>query len=170
MLRLFFLVALLLPVTVTAARAADPWIGTYTYVEYGGRTAGGTGIVVTHEVSVTATAGALAATIEANGYQSQVDIVATAAPVGNRLVIRFLRDGPGQMFKDRYKAGDVLLEFERRGARTFLTHWRAYTPATRERFRNPGTYFTRDRKAGENVPPGAGPCIRSYCPSARASP
>ncbi len=170
MRRLFLLVAILLPVSLAPARAADPWIGTYTYVEYGGRTAGGTGIVVTHVVSVTEAAGALAATIEANGYQSQVDIIATAAPVGARLVIRFLRDGPAQMFKDRYRPGDVLLEFERRGTRPLLTHWRAYAPATGERFRNPGAYFARDRKASESAPSKAAPCIRSYCPASRASP
>lgn len=168
--RAWLVAALPIFAIAAAAHAADPWIGTYTYVEHGGRTAGGTGIVVTHEVSVTAAAGALAARIEANGYQSQVEIVATAAPAGNRLVIRYLRDGPGQMFKDRYKPGDVLLEFERRGTRTLLTHWRAYAPATRERFRNPGAYFTRDRKTGDARRPGAEPCIRSYCPAARASP
>lgn len=168
--RVLFLIAILMPLIGAPAGAAEPWIGTYTYVEYGGRTAGGTGIVVTHEVSVTAAAGALAATIEAKGYQYQEHIVADAAPVGNRLVIRFRRDGPGQVFKDRYKPGDVLLEFERRDARTLLTHWRAYTPATRERFRNPGAYFLRDRKPSEDTPSKRVPCIRSYCPAARASP
>lgn len=85
--------------------------------------------------------GAWQAEITANGYQTQTQIFARGIVVGNRLQLRFERDGEEQMFKGRYQAGALLLEFERPVRGGLLTHWHAYTPATMERFRNPGTYF-----------------------------
>lgn len=127
-----------------SARAAPlDWSGTYTYTESGGRTAGGTGIVVTHEIAVTRAGERWRAEITANGYQTQVQIHATGVVVGNRLLLRFERDGEDQMFKGRYQAGALLLELERPVRGGLLTHWHAYTPATMERFANPGTYFKR---------------------------
>ena len=119
------------------------WSGTYTYTESGGRTAGGTGIVVTHEIAVTRAGDAWRAEITANGYQTQVQLHATGQVVGNRLLLRFARDGEDQMFKGRYQPGALLLELERPVRGGLLTHWHAYTPATMERFTNPGTYFKR---------------------------
>jgi hypothetical protein len=129
-----------------AARAENrpDWSGRYSYTEAGGRTAGGTGLAVTHEISVTREAGQYMAEITANGYQTQVQIHALGTASGRKLQLRFERDGEEQMFKGRYKPGALLLELERAGARRLLTHWGAYTPATTERFRNPGVYFKRE--------------------------
>jgi hypothetical protein len=139
---LLLLLALIAPAGHAASEQA--WTGNYTYTESGGRTAGGTGIVVTHELAIHEDGGRLRADLTANGYQTGVELFATAEIVGSRLVIRFERDGEGQVFKGRHKPGDVLLELERKTPRQLLTHWRAYTPATRERFANPGVYFRRD--------------------------
>ena len=125
------------------AQTRDEWSGTYSYSESGGRTAGGTGIVVTHEIAVTRAGEGWRAEITANGYQTQVQIHALGTVVGNRLLLRFERDGEDQMFKGRYQAGVLLLELERPVRGGLLTHWHAYTPATMERFRNPGPYFRR---------------------------
>lgn len=129
-----------------AARAetAPDWTGRYSYTESGGRTAGGTGIVVTHEIAVTRDGAQYRAEIGASGYQTQVQIHALGTALGNRLQLRFERDGEEQMFKGRYRPGAMLLELERIGGRRLRTHWGAYTPATTERFRNPGIYFKRD--------------------------
>jgi len=81
------------------------------------------------------------AEITANGYQTQVQLHAAGTAVGNRLLLRFERDGEEQMFKGRYQPGALLLELERPVRGGLLTHWHAYTPATTERFANPGTYF-----------------------------
>ena len=126
------------------AEKAPDWTGTYRYTEASMRTTGGTGIVVTHEIAVTREAGQYRAEITANGHQTQVQIHALGIAVGNRLQLRFERDGEEQMFKGRYRPGALLLELERAGGRRLLTHWGAYTPATTERFRNPGVYFKRD--------------------------
>lgn len=138
--------ALALAIVPAAPRAetAPDWRGTYSYTESGGRTAGGTGIVVTHEIAVTRDGGQYRAEITANGYQSQVHLFALGTATGNRLQLRFEKDGEDQMFKGRYRPGALLLELERAGGRRIVTHWGAYTPATTERFRNPGAYFKRD--------------------------
>jgi hypothetical protein len=129
--------------TARAEQAPD-WSGNYGYTESGGRTTGGYGIVITHEISVTREGGQYRAEITANGYQTQTHIFALGTATGNKLQLRFERDGAEQMFKGRYQPGALLLELERGGGRRLLTHWGAYTPAASARFRNPGAYFKRD--------------------------
>lgn len=147
MMRLAFAAATIIATGLGAgaARAEAPeWAGNYSYTEDGGRNAGGAAIIVTHEISVTREGAQYTAEITANGYQTQVQIFALGAASGNKLQLRFERDGGEQMFKGRYKPGALLLELERSGGKRVLTHWGAYTPATRERFRNPGVYFKRN--------------------------
>jgi hypothetical protein len=127
------------------ARAEAPeWTGNYSYTEEGGRTTGGYGIVVTHEIAVTREGAQYQAEITANGYQTNTHVFALGTVAGNKLQLRFDHDGTEQLWKGRYKPGTLLLELERAGAKRVLTHWGAYTPATRARFRNPGVYFKRD--------------------------
>ena len=145
MQRLGFAAALIFALGLGAARAeAQDWSGRYTYTEDGGKNAGGAAMIVTHEIAVTRAATGWRAEITANGYQTQVQIHALGTVAGNKLQLRFEKDGEEQMFKGRYQPGTLLLELERDSARRILTHWGAYTPATRERFRNPGVYFKRD--------------------------
>ncbi len=126
------------------AEQAPDWSGTYGYTEAGGRTTGGYGIVITHEISVTREDGQYKAEITANGYQTQRHIHALGTAMGNKLQLRFERDGAEQMFKGHYQPGALLLELERAGGRRLLTHWGAYTPAASARFRNPGVYFKKE--------------------------
>jgi hypothetical protein len=128
------------------ARAEAPdWQGSYSYIEDGGRNAGGAAIIVTHEIAIKREGAQYKAEITANGYQTQTHLLALGTVTGSKLQLRFERDGAEQMFKDRYKPGALLLELERGSGKRIVTHWGAYTPATRERFRNPGTYFKRER-------------------------
>ena len=145
MARLAFAIAMFAVLGASAAARAETrdWTGTYSYTESGGRTAGGTGIVVSHEIVVRLRGSQYQAQITANGYQTQVQLFALGTVSGNKLQLRFEKDGEEQMFKGRYQPGALLLELERSGAR-LLTHWGAYTPATTERFRNPGVYFKRN--------------------------
>ena len=133
---------------LAAAAAEKPsspdWQGRYSYTEDGGKNAGGAAVIVTHEIAVTRDGTQYKAEIVANGYQTQTHMFAQGMATGNKLQLRFERDGAEQMFKDRYKPGALLLELERGSGTRILTHWGAYTPATRERFRNPGVYFKRD--------------------------
>jgi hypothetical protein len=126
------------------AESVPDWSGTYSYTEAGGRTTGGHGIVIQHEIAVTREAGQYKAEITANGYQTQTHIHALGTAAGNKLQLRFEKDGQDQLFKGRYQPGALLLELERAGARRLLTHWGAYTPVASARFRNPGVYFKRE--------------------------
>ncbi|HEY7610764.1 MAG TPA: DUF5991 domain-containing protein [Alphaproteobacteria bacterium] len=126
-----------------AAAEGPDWPGTYTYTERGGRTAGGTGIVVGHQIVVTREGGRYKAEITASGYQTSVQVFAIGEAAGAKLALRFARDGEDQTFKNQYQPGALLLELERASGGRLLTHWRALTPATRERFANPGVYFKR---------------------------
>lgn len=128
---------------VVRAEGPEAWTGTYRYTESGGRTAGGTGIVVSHEIAVRREGGAYRAEITANGYQTSRQIHAAVEIAGNRMRLSFERDGEDQMFKGQYQPGAVLLEIERQSPQRLLTYWRAYTPATTERYQNPGVYFKR---------------------------
>ena len=135
--------ALMIFAGTAIAEAPDPWSGTYTYSKYGGRTAGGTGIVVTHEIAVTRADGRYRAEITANGFQTQRHLFATGEVVGTRLKLSLEREGGEHMWKGQIRPGALLLEFERRTGRGVYTHWHAYTPATQERYANPGNYFRR---------------------------
>lgn len=126
------------------AEKAPDWQGRYSYTEDGGKNAGGAAMIVTHEIAVTRDGMQYKAEITANGYQTQTHMFAQGTASGAKLQLRFERDGDDQMFKGRYKPGALLLELERGSGTRVLTHWGAYTPATRERFRNPGVYFKRD--------------------------
>ena len=142
--RAAFVFAFAMAAAPAAAQKAPDWSGNYGYTEAGGRTTGGYGIVITHEIAVTREDGQYKAEITANGYQTQRHIFALATVSGNKLQLRFEKDGEEQMFKGHYRPGALLLELERAGARRLLTHWGAYTPAASARFRNPGVYFKRE--------------------------
>lgn len=141
--RIAALAMLALAAGAATAEAPDPWSGTYIYSEYGGRTAGGTGIVVTHEIAVKREGGRYRAEITANGFQTARHLFAIGEVAGARLKLSLEREGEEHMFKGRLQPGALLLEFERRTGRGVYTHWHAYAPATRERYANPGNYFRR---------------------------
>jgi hypothetical protein len=142
MTRLTFAAAMIFALAGAARAEAPNWAGTYSYTESGGRNTGGAAIIVTHEIAVTRDGGQYKAEITANGHQTLVQLLALGTVSGNKLQLRFEQDGKEQMFKGRYQPGALLLELERSGAR-LITHWGAFTPATTERFRNPGVYFKR---------------------------
>jgi hypothetical protein len=142
-LRAFCTAALVLAAPVAVASPPDMWSGTYVFTESAGRTAGGTPIVIGHTMTITRSATGYHAEIVAIGYQTSVEIVAVAPITATLLVLSFERGGENHKFKGRYKPGEVLLVLEQRDARTLITHWRAYTPWARSRFRNSGIYFRR---------------------------
>src|SRR5262249_30134424 len=130
------MLAALGPASGAARAETADWSGHYSYTEQGGRTTGGIGIVVTHEIALTRDGDRYNAETPASGYQTSRHIFATGEAIGAKLALRFERDGEDQMFKNQFKPGTLLLELER-GRGRLLTHWGAYTPATRERYRNP---------------------------------
>lgn len=113
-----------------SANAQTAWVGNYEFVESGGRTAGGTAIVVSHELVVEQANGKLTGNLAANGYQTSKDINFTAKASGTKLMIYFDSAGENNMFGD-YEKGDLLLTLERKtvkGKTQILTRWGKYSP------------------------------------------
>lgn len=57
-----------------SANAQTAWVGNYEFVKSGGRTAGGTAIVITHELVIEESNGKLTGNLAANGYQISKDL------------------------------------------------------------------------------------------------
>lgn len=115
--------------------AQSPWAGPYVYEENGGRTAGGTAIFITHELTVMDGGDGLTATIQANGYQTSKDLLCTAKAEGAKLMIYFDSYGENNVFES-YAKGDLLLTLERKkvkGKDAIVTNWGTYTSITEEK-------------------------------------
>jgi Family of unknown function (DUF5991) len=119
---------LLTMAAVGSAQAS--WVGSYEFTESGGRTAGGTAIVITHEIDITQGEKGLVAMIQSNGYQTSSELVCTAKVEGGKLNIYFESYGENNMLEP-YEAGDLLLSLENKmvkGKPQLLTWWGKFTP------------------------------------------
>lgn len=110
----------------TAVAVPDSaWVRKYSYSESCGRTAGGTGVVVDHELVVRADG---TADLDANGFQTMTRIRATTISQQDRLEIEFRGDGPDNMFTHPWSQGELLLIL-RRSHGAIVTEWRSYQPS-----------------------------------------
>lgn len=131
----------------------SPWAGTYEFGEYGGKTAGGTGIVITHDIEVIDGGDGLIAAVKSNGYQTSVDLNCIAKAEGQKLLIYFESYGEDNIFEP-YKKGDLLLTLERKtakGKEIILTHWSAFGPSIEKNNRSGKEYFKRSEKIETNL-------------------
>lgn len=131
------------------------WEGTYTFVEKGGRTAGGTTIVIEHKIRIYRVANHLLADIDANGFQTSVALTCDTSTSGNRINLYYQKRREGDsssrtidlqaQIKDRYRAGQLLLTLEKSvlPAKKILTYWHGYQPVE-IRPRNGKVYFRKE--------------------------
>jgi hypothetical protein len=119
--------------------AQSAWAGSYEFYENGGKTAGGTAILISHDLSVIDGGDGLTATIQSNGYQTSSDLVCTAKVEGPKLLIYFQNYGEHNMFEP-YQPGDLLLTLERKG-KSLLTHWGKFTPSVPKNEKSGKVYF-----------------------------
>lgn len=141
--RIVQIVAALFFMTVVVGAQTD-WKGSYAFHENGGRTAGGTAILISHELSIFDGGDGLAASIESNGYQTSTDLVCTAKVEGAKLMIYFQNYGENNMFEP-YQPGDLLLTLERKG-KSIVTHWGKFTPAIEKNGKSGKVYFQKGGK------------------------
>ena len=128
--RLLQIVALSFSVSIAVTAQTD-WKGSYYFGEDGGKNAGGTAVLISHELEIFDGDEGLAATLESNGYQTSSELICTAKVEGPKLLIYFQGYGENNMFEP-YKQGDLLFTLERRtgkGKTLLLTHWGKFTPA-----------------------------------------
>ena len=137
--------AVILALVPIAICAQADWKGSYTFHENGGRNAGGTAILITHELDIIDGAEGLAATLESNGYQTSAELICTAKVEGTKLKIFFEGYGENNMFEP-YTQGDLLLTLERKiekGKTVTLTHWGKFTPSIPKNEKTGKVYFEK---------------------------
>ena len=121
------------------------WKGSYAFHENGGRNAGGTAVLIAHEMEIFEGGDGLAVTLESNGYQTSAELVCMAKVEGTKLLIYFQSYGENNMFQP-YEQGDLLLTLERKpekGKTVLLTHWGKFTPAIPKNIKSGKVYFEK---------------------------
>ena len=142
LVRVFIVIAAL----SIGSAAQNDWIGSYSFDEDGGKTAGGTAIFISHQLDVYEGGEGLAATLESNGYQTSANLICTAKVEGAKLLIIFETYGENNMFEP-YKQGDLLLTLERKmekGKPVVITHWVKFTPAIEKNHKSGKVYFQKN--------------------------
>jgi hypothetical protein len=122
------------PAVVESTQGQDNWEGSYEYGEGGGQTAGGAGMIVTHELVVYKHGDSLVADLDADGFQTSRSLRCDAREEGGKLNLYFNGYREGNILS-QYKKGQLLLALERttlRGRPRLLTYWRAYQPALKD--------------------------------------
>ena len=120
------------------------WVGDYSFVEDGGKTAGGTRIIVIHSLTIHKEAGMLIAEIASQGYQTSRQVVGEVRVTGNVARIYFKSYGEGNMYES-HREGDLLLTLKRvaqRGRTRILTYWNTFEPSMKPLV-NGRVYFKR---------------------------
>lgn len=124
------LLAVTLSTPVAAQRAAPApraWWGSYGYDWDGGRTAGGSGIVVSYRLQL----GPNGCRLSATGFQTDEAIRCTATPRAGVLDIAFRSYANGNVRNQygvaRYRPGERLFSLSNRRG-TIWTGWGSYSP------------------------------------------
>lgn len=121
------LASLLVAAAIAAAPTPSGWDGVYTYTHDGGRTAGGSPILVTWRLTLTPDG----CELHGEGFQTLETLACSAHPTAAGLEVRFLRyppPGDGNRFGVQvYKPGQPLFVLSRSGRR-LLTRWTGFTP------------------------------------------
>lgn len=123
----------------TAAVDPLPWKGRYIYEFAGGATAGGSPIVVTYTLTLDRST----CHFQAEGFQTDEDIVCTTLTSGDTLDVRFKSYGNGQL-EDKYGnpvyyVGNSLFTLSKQGS-MLITHWTGFSLPD-DRPHSPGVYF-----------------------------
>ena len=106
----------------------DAWTGNYRYEWGGGRSAGGSGIVVTYDLRVSARA----CRLDIAGFQTDEHILCEIGADPNTLWVRFRSYADGKLTNRhnvaRYRPGQELFRLRRNGSGPPLTEWEALSP------------------------------------------
>ena len=138
-------IAFVLLLLSLAANAQVDWKGSYTFSEDGGKNAGGTAVMIFHELDISDGDEGLVASLRSNGYQTSSELLCSAKAEGSKLMVFFRSYGEDNMFEP-YKEGDLLFTLEQRivkGKPVILTHWGKFTPAIPKNAKSGKVYFER---------------------------
>ena len=111
----------------TAALAASPWDGTYTFEQPLGPGSGGMQLFVTHTLII---GGPKGCTIVAQGYQTNEELRCKATPNGDTLDVAFVSHGDGKPVNVHnvkiYEPNQKLFTLSRKG-NAVATRWAGYS-------------------------------------------
>jgi len=124
------------------AFAQSPLLGIYEFTEDCGKTAGGTGIVINHELQIMDSDKGLVATLKSVGYQTSVDILCLVKVEGNKATLFFEGYGDDNVFEN-YSKGQVILSLEDKGKSSIVTHWGKFKPSVPKNEKTGKVYFVR---------------------------
>lgn len=140
---------LLFTLVLSVAVYAHGWEGKYDFTEDGGKTAGGTAIMISHQLDISETDDGMIARLSSAGYQTSIDLNCTATEEGNKLLIYFDSYGEDNMFEN-YKQGDLLLTLEKKtvkGKTEILTYWGKFTPSIDPKAKSGKVYFQKMKES-----------------------
>jgi len=140
-----FRFVIFLAVAAGTAYAQNSWVGHYVFTEDGGKNAGGTHIMITHEIEISQGENGLIAMIQSNGYQTSRDLVCSAKVESAKLNIYFESYGENNMFEP-YEQGDLLLSLSNqtvKGKAEVITTWGKFTPAIEKNEKTGQVYFRK---------------------------
>lgn len=122
------------PVTAPVPAPTGPWDGEYSYGGYGGRTAGGSPIMMDITVSINSPKFKQACVFQAMGFQTDTNIFCTAAIKSDVLEVQFKSYDDGGILNgygnERYKVGEVLLTLKQPKDKKnqYAVRWGSYVP------------------------------------------
>jgi hypothetical protein len=144
MKKLLLLMMLSIAFVFTANAQAD-FAGKYEFYENGGKTVGGTAVVVGHDLTINADG---SGKLTAAGYQTSKDIFIKTKVVGSKLQILFVKFGEDQTGPTDLEADDLLLTIEYKTVKKKKVLWTTfgkYSPAVFEARKGGGIYFKKSK-------------------------
>ena len=132
-------------VLAVSATAQSDWLGSYEFTEDGGKNAGGTPIIVTHQIDFLQSDDGLVAILKSNGYQTAVDVLCKVKIIGNKAMLHLEGYGDDNMFEN-YRRGELLLTLEKKtekGKTDIITHWGSFKPAVPKNEKSGKVYFVK---------------------------
>ncbi|KQP88408.1 MULTISPECIES: DUF5991 domain-containing protein [unclassified Methylobacterium] len=134
--------------SVASAAEKAPWVwaGSYVYEHDGGRTVGGSPIVVTYRLDIAPGRGNRDCVLRIEGFQTNETIVCKAAGTVDSIMVSFHTFGDGRIVNAYgtrlYDVGTNLFEIRRVGE-AVSTQWRALNPSGAGSSAPAGTSFAR---------------------------
>ncbi|GLS42656.1 DUF5991 domain-containing protein [Methylobacterium brachythecii] len=129
---------------------AAAWKGAYRYAFDGGRTAGGSPILITYDLAVVPGAARGGCLLSASGFQADERIVCHSSGDAKALTVTFHGYEDGRTVNKYgvaiYKPGQTLFTLEREQGGTMLTQWDGFRPDLPAAAANPGEYFKAIRR------------------------
>ena len=145
-MRQILILLMLSVVFVFTANAQTSFSGKYEFSEDGGKTAGGTGVFVGHDLTINADG---TGRLTAAGYQTSKEMFVKTKMAGNKLQVVFDRYDPdGSNMFEPYKGGEILLTLEYRTVKKKKVLWTTfekYEPVVHNAKKSGGVYFKRSK-------------------------